>query len=307
MRPSISHYQVLGQIGNGVYGKVLKARHKYSGGIVALKQFITDSNETGIPAATIREITLLKQLHRNNHIVSLHEVLVDGMDIILVLEHCAYDLKQHLDKYGDTLSVERIQSYLYQILHGIAYCHSLRILHRDLKPQNILVVEHSETIKICDFGLSRSMEGTLVSSKAPSLTHEVVTLWYRPPEILLGQIDYGTPTDIWSIGCILGEMLNASKPLFRGDSEICQILHIFKILGTPNHDDPEQWPEIERECRDFQPTFPKWNPMPMDRVCPRRDFDGNGQDLLSKMLTMNPRQRITAKQAMRHCWLKKKR
>ena len=303
---SITNYQKLGQIGKGTYGNIFKARNKSTGRIVALKQFLTDSTSTGIPATTVREIALLKELHRNEHIVSIHEVLMDGLDIVVVMEHCTYDLKEHLNKYKNSpqgaLTVDRIKSYLFQILQGVAFCHSLRIIHRDLKPQNILVVEHSDTIKIGDFGLGRAVE--VPGAGESSLSHEVVTLWYRPPEILLGQTQYDTAIDIWSIGCILGEMLNASTPLFRGDSEICQIMHIFKILGTPNHLDPQQWPQIDSECKYFQGSFPKWTPMPMDRICPRPDFDGNGQDLMAKLLVMNPKKRITARQALRHCWFK---
>ena len=305
-RPSVTNYQIIERIGSGAYGNIFKARHKRTARFVALKHFKTESTDQGIPTRTVREIALLKHLHGHNRIVTLNEILIDKLSIVLVLEYCTYDLKKHLNKYKDSnhsLSIQRIKSYLFQILQGIAHCHSLQIIHRDLKPQNILFDELSDCIKIADFGLGRTVD---VSKGSPcSLTHEVVTLWYRSPEILLGQKDYDFSTDIWSIGCILGEMLNASKPLFRGDSEICQIMHIFKVLGTPNHHDPQQWPHIEEDCKDYQPTFPKWNPMPMNRVCPRSDFNENGQDLLAKTLMMNPRKRITARRALEHSWFKK--
>ena len=313
--PSLNNYQVLEYIDKGGFGTVCKARHVETGRIVAIKQFETYATGTGLPANTVREIALLKRLHENVHIVTLLEVLVDidGSNVKIVLEYCTQDLKKYLNyihkKAKMRLSIQAIKSYLTQILEGIAHCHSLRIIHRDLKPQNILLVEdpndrNRNKLQIADFGLSRTME---VSKGSPcSLTHEVNTLWYRSPEILLGQKQYDFSSDIWSIGCIFGEMLNASKPLFRGDSEICQIMHIFKVLGTPNHRDPQQWPQIEEDCKNYQSTFPKWNPMSMKKICPRSDFDENGQDLLARMLTMNPRKRITARQALRHCWLKKK-
>jgi len=303
MQQAFAKYQNLGQIGQGTYGKIFKAKHRRSGRIVALKQFRTDTTATGIPATTVREIALLKEVHRHPAIVGLVDVLWQDTDIMVVFEHCTCDLSRYLkalQRQKKSLSIGRVRRYLGQLLDGVAYCHSLRILHRDLKPQNLLIRRDSDELKIADFGLGRALN----SPGHCSLSHEVVTLWYRPPEILLGQKDYGTAADIWSVGCILGEMLNSATPLFRGDSEICQIMHIFKTLGTPNHDDSARWPLIEEHCQHFQRSFPKWKPMAMDRICPRRDFDRIGQDLMAKLLTLNPQQRISAKRALRHRWFR---
>merc|ERR1712042_358761 len=126
-------------------------------------------------------------------------------------------------------------SYLKQLLEGIAYCHKHRVLHRDLKPQNLLIDQHG-AIKLADFGLARAF-GVPVRV----YTHEVVTLWYRAPEVLLGAARYSTPVDLWSIGTIFAE-LATKKPLFHGDSEIDQLFRIFRTLGTPNND---VWPDVE--------------------------------------------------------------
>eukprot|EP01018_Ginkgo_biloba_P020448 Gb_39785 [translate_table: standard] len=141
-----------------------------------------------------------------------------------------------------------IVTFLYQILRGIAYCHSHRVLHRDLKPQNLLIDRQSNALKLADFGLARAF-----GIPVRTFTHEVVTLWYRAPEILLGSRHYSTPVDVWSVGCIFAEMVN-QRPLFPGDSEIDELFKIFRVLGTPNE---ETWPGVT-SLPDFKSAFPKW-------------------------------------------------
>ena len=140
-----------------------------------------------------------------------------------------------MDDNASELTPGRVQSYLKQLLLGIAYCHSHRVLHRDLKPQNLLIDRNNNALKLADFGLARAF-----GIPIRTYTHEVVTLWYRAPEILLGSKHYSTPVDVWSIGCIFSEMSN-QRPLFPGDSEIDQLYKIFQMLGTP---DEENWPEV---------------------------------------------------------------
>ncbi|SBT37324.1 protein kinase 5 [Plasmodium ovale wallikeri] len=161
------------------------------------------------------------------------------------------------------------KSFLLQLLNGIAYCHEHRVLHRDLKPQNLLINREGE-LKIADFGLARAF-----GIPVRKYTHEVVTLWYRAPDVLMGSKKYSTPIDIWSVGCIFAEMVNG-RPLFPGVSETDQLMRIFKILGTPNS---KNWPNL-------------------------KGLDDSGIDLLSKMLKLDPNQRITAKQALEHAYFK---
>jgi len=176
---------------------------------------------------------------------------------------------------------------------GIRYCHTRRILHRDLKPQNLLVSDEGGqlNLKIADFGLGRE-HGLPIAE----LTHEVVTLWYRPPEILLGKKRYSGSADIWGIGCIMAEI--ATKlPLFAGDSEIDQLFQIYRILGTPN---PKTWPGIE-ELPDYKPMAPIWRKQDLGSELQFK-LDSDGLDLLSKTLIYAPNQRITAKQMLLHRW-----
>jgi serine/threonine protein kinase len=157
---------------------------------------------------------------------------------------------------------------MFQLVKGIAYCHSHRVLHRDLKPQNLLI-DKKGALKLADFGLARAF-GLPVGV----ITHEVVTLWYRAPEILLGGRTYSTPVDIWSAGCILAEIVNRA-PLFPGDSEIDQIFRIFRVLGTP---DESVWKGIS-SLRDYKADFPQWSSKPLVNIVP--NLDVNGLDLLS--------------------------
>lgn len=158
---------------------------------------------------------------------------------------------------------------MHQLLQGISVCHSRRLLHRDLKPQNLLL-DQKGTLKIADFGLARAYAVPI-----RPYTHEVVTLWYRAPEILLGAIEYSTPIDIWSIGCIFVE-LASKNPLFTGDSEIDQLYRIFRVLGTPNE---TIWPGVT-SLKDYKSTFPNWGAQSLDKVVNGLNLDPAGMDLL---------------------------
>uniref|UniRef100_A0A914D0K7 cyclin-dependent kinase n=1 Tax=Acrobeloides nanus TaxID=290746 RepID=A0A914D0K7_9BILA len=174
---------------------------------------------------------------------------------------------------------------------ALAYCHTHRIIHRDLKPQNLLVTNNG-IIKLADFGLARTF-----SIPSRCYTHEVVTLWYRAPEVLLGARFYSTAIDIWSLACIFAELVRG-KPLFTGDSEIDQLFKIFRILGTPTSD---SWPGVEK-LPDYKASFPKWKTVNLRSQVVGMNEDG--LDLLKEMLVYTPMSRITAKNALSHRYLR---
>ncbi|EEA04861.1 cell division protein kinase 2, putative [Cryptosporidium muris RN66] len=281
-------YQKLEKVGEGTYGVVYKAQDT-QGRIVALKRIRLEAEDEGIPSTAIREISLLKELHHPN-IVRLCDVMHSERRLTLVFEFMEKDLKKILDANSHGLEPKLVQSYLYQLLRGAAHCHQHRILHRDLKPQNLLI-NNDGALKLADFGLARAF-----GIPVRSYTHEVVTLWYRAPDVLMGSKKYSTSVDIWSIGCIFAEMSNG-KPLFPGTSDEDQLLKIFSVLGTPN---PTIWPQVQELPLWKQRTFQTFEAKQWSSVVP--NLDSAGIDLLSKMLMFDPNKRITAQDAMQHTY-----
>lgn len=314
--PCPLQYERVGKIGEGTYGVVYKAKDNMTGRMLALKQIRLEQEEEGVPSTAIREISLLKDL-RHENVVSLVDVVHEDRKLHLVFEFLDLDLKKHMDSnpaaYRDPRLVKvrwqrcwRVRSWcrhviaspccrppllqklLYQMLRGIAFCHGHRILHRDLKPQNLLIERATNTLKLADFGLARAFGIPL-----RQYTHEVITLWYRAPEILLGGKQYSTPVDLWSIGCIFAEMVN-HRPLFPGDSEIDELYKIFQVLGTPTE---ESYPGVTN-LPDYMDAFPQWHRQDLTTVLP--SLPPAGIDLLSRLLEYMPSRRITAKAALEH-------
>ncbi|XP_076455859.1 cyclin-dependent kinase 2-like [Babylonia areolata] len=292
----MDNFEKVEKIGEGTYGVVYKAkdlsrprqttRGPLSYDLVALKKIRLDSESEGVPSTAIREISLLKELDHHN-VVKLLDVNHYDNKLYLVFEYLEKDLKKFMDSAPpEGIPKEIVQSFLYQLLSGLAYCHCHRVLHRDLKPQNLLI-DSKLNIKLADFGLAR-----VFGVPVRTYTHEVITLWYRAPEILLGCRYYSVPVDIWSLGCIFVEMLTR-RALFPGDSEIDQLFRIFRTLGTP---DEKIWPGVS-QLPDYKPTFPKWPMQTMDSFV---TLNRSGLDLLKRMLTYNPNRRISARSAMRH-------
>ncbi|KAF9097115.1 Cyclin-dependent kinase 3 [Mortierella sp. GBA35] len=283
-------YQKLEKIGEGTYGVVYKATHRATGRVVAMKKIRLENEDEGVPSTAIREISLLKEL-RHNHVVELLDIVHEESKLFLVFEFLELDLKKYMDTRPNTsntgLPMEQVKEYLFQLIQGVEFCHARRILHRDLKPQNLLIDENRR-LKLADFGLARAFGIPL-----RTYTHEVITLWYRAPEILMGSRHYSTAVDMWSVGCIFAEMIT-KKPLFPGDSEIDEMFKIFKILGTPNE---TVWPGVS-ELKDWNPEFPKWARKDLREQVP--GLNDEGLDLLEQMIDYNPARRISAKRALLH-------
>ncbi|XP_057223882.1 cyclin-dependent kinase 5 isoform X2 [Malurus melanocephalus] len=188
-------YEKLEKIGEGTYGTVFKAKNRETHEIVALKRVRLDDDDEGVPSSALREICLLKELKHKN-IVRLHDVLHSDKKLTLVFEFCDQDLKKYFDSCNGDLDPEIVKSFMYQLLKGLSFCHSRNVLHRDLKPQNLLINRNGE-LKLADFGLARAFGIPVRCYSA-----EVVTLWYRPPDVLFGAKLYSTSIDMWSAGCI---------------------------------------------------------------------------------------------------------
>jgi len=279
-------YQKIEKLGEGTYGTVYKARIRGQSKFVALKKIKVEAEDEGVPSTAIREISLLKELDHPT-IVKLLEVIHADAKLYLVFEFLEQDLKKYMDSQVQGIDKMLIKSYMYQLLKGIEFCHAHRVLHRDLKPQNLLI-DTQGNIKLADFGLARAF-----GIPVRAYTHEVVTLWYRAPEILLGSKQYACPVDIWSLGPIFAEMVTR-RPLFPGDSEIDELYRIFRLLGTPTED---TWPGVSA-LPDYKPTFPTWRGTPIEQSVP--GLEPYGVDLLSDMMKYEPAKRITAKTALHH-------
>ncbi|CAM1328222.1 CDK6 (predicted) [Pycnogonum litorale] len=293
------NYEEVDVIGTGAYGTVYKARDLANEGqFVALKKLRVPLTDDGVPMSTLREISLLKNLESFEHpnIVRLFDIChgrrleqEQQLILFLVFEHVEQDLAQYLARCPSPgLGPDRIKDILFQLLSGVDFLHSNRVVHRDLKPQNILVTNQGQ-VKLADFGLARIYDSQIV------LTSVVVTLWYRSPEVLL-QATYDTSVDIWSCGCIFAELFRRS-PLFDGHSEVDQLVKIFEILGTPQE---HQWPEnVSLPWTSFQ----YHQSIPIERKVP--EICTLGKNLLEKMLVFDPSRRISASDALSHDYFRK--
>jgi serine/threonine protein kinase len=272
-------------IGEGAYGVVYKGINTETGEQVAIKKIRLHecSTSEGVPRAVVREVGLLKELSESPFIVSLLSVIGYRGRLLLVFEFLSYDLKTYMDERTDPKTGLRLpeisaRSLSSQLLSGVKHCHARRVIHRDLKPHNILVSTDGR-VKIADFGLAR-----LTSLPNRPYTREVVTLWYRSPEILLGCLEYGMSVDCWSCGCVIGEIVTG-RPLFTGQSEIDQIIKIMRVMGTP---DDGVWEGVEKMPY-WQDRFPKFAKLDIEKT---NGLGGRPKEVVEGLLRMNPRKRL---------------
>ena len=289
---SANRYKRLNHISQGTFGVVYRAEDLSTGEIVALKKFKLDANAVnryGFPVTALREIALLVKLSHPN-ILDCREVVTDDEDqIYVVMEYVDHDLKDVLTEMKHTFVASEVKCLMHQLLTAVAYLHDNWVVHRDLKTSNLLYSNRGG-LKVADFGSSRHYADPL-----ETMTPGHCTLWYRAPELLLGAPSYGTPMDIWSIGCIFAEFL-CKQPLLPGTSEINQLDLIFALLGTPRDEDWPGWRKMRgTEVISFTPqTGNLRQRLPFLTPCER--------DLLERMFTFNPDRRITAAEALQHAY-----
>uniref|UniRef100_A0A8C1YXD4 cyclin-dependent kinase n=1 Tax=Cyprinus carpio TaxID=7962 RepID=A0A8C1YXD4_CYPCA len=287
---SVEEFQCLNRIEEGTYGVVYRAKDKKTDEIVALKRLKMEKEKEGFPITSLREInTILKAQHPN--IVTVREIVVgSNMDkIYIVMNYVEHDLKSLMETMKQPFLPGEVKTLMIQLLRGVRHLHDNWILHRDLKTSNLLL-SHKGILKIGDFGLAREY-----GSPLKPYTPVVVTLWYRSPDLLLGAKEYSTAVDMWSVGCIFGELLT-QKPLFPGKSEIDQINKVFKDLGSPSE---KIWPGYSELPAVKKMTFTEY---PYNNL--RKRFGAllsdQGFDLMNKFLTYCPAKRISADEALKH-------
>ncbi|XP_034828350.1 cyclin-dependent kinase 2 [Maniola hyperantus] len=285
----MENYSRVEKIGEGTYGVVYKARDKLTGKDIALKKIKLENEPEGVPSTALREISVLRDL-KHPAVVQLLDIVLADTKLFLVFEFLHMDLKKLMELTKGPLKLDVVKSYLQQLLEGVAYCHAHRVLHRDLKPQNLLVDTEGH-IKLADFGLARAF-----GIPVRAYTHEVVTLWYRAPEILLGTKFYSTAVDVWSLACIYAEMVSG-KTLFPGDSEIDQLFRVFRALGTPGDD---VWPGA-RLLPDYRAAFPRWPKREARTLLPTTARASvHACTLFEAMLRYEPSERVSARAALQH-------
>ncbi|VVC45087.1 Protein kinase domain,Protein kinase-like domain,Protein kinase, ATP binding site,Serine/threonine- [Cinara cedri] len=296
-------YTKIAKIGQGTFGEVYKAIKKLTQPVehVAMKKILMENEKDGFPITALREIKLLKKIEHKN-VVNLLLISTNNLDsrkisrteFHLIFEFCEHDLAGLLANTNLKFNLAEIKDVIQQLLNGLYFIHLNKILHRDIKSANLLITKNG-VLKIADFGLARAFSDVIVK-RNHKYTNRVVTLWYRPPELLLGANIYGPPIDLWGVGCIMAEMWTRC-PILRGNSEQSQLLAITELCGSITVD---IWPKVTDLNLFNTMELPIGQKRKVKECLKPYVEDPNCLDLLDKLLTLDPDQRIDAHGALDH-------
>jgi len=298
-RGSIEDYDIREQVGEGTYGHVFKAIHKPTRKFVALKRVLDLQEDDGVPYTSIREMKYLKQLQNVNHVVKLLDTFFtkEG-ELYLVFEWMEHDLSALISSLRNPLPLKTVKCYLRQILEGLYDIHSCQLMHRDIKAANLLLNNKGQ-IFIADFGLMTSTTRSVFSNN-------VITRWFKPPELLMGATNYGPEVDMWGVGCVLFELLTG-KALFPGRDDHHQLELILTMCGTEAiHNAKSNPPDTLRNLAslpDFEKVlkdYPKSTPSRLRDAIRQYANHPEVLDLLQRLLCLTPHERITAHDALDH-------
>uniref|UniRef100_A0A3B3QD46 Cyclin-dependent kinase 9 (CDC2-related kinase) n=1 Tax=Paramormyrops kingsleyae TaxID=1676925 RepID=A0A3B3QD46_9TELE len=328
-----SKYEKLAKIGQGTFGEVFKAKHRQTGKKVALKKVLMENEKEGFPITALREIKILQLLKHENVVnlieicrtkgesahclakmcclrVSLSPVPSHGRcspappatqfnrykgSIYLVFDFCEHDLAGLLSNANVKFTLAEIKKVMQMLLNGLYYIHRNKILHRDMKAANVLITRDG-VLKLADFGLARAFS-LAKNSQGNRYTNRVVTLWYRPPELLLGERDYGPPIDLWGGGCIMAEMWTRS-PIMQGNTEQHQLTLISQLCGSIT---AEVWPSVDKKYELYQKMeLPKGQKRKVKERLKAYVKDPYALDLIDKLLVLDPAQRTDSDDALNH-------
>ncbi|KAL7267220.1 serine/threonine protein kinase, CMGC, CDC2/CDK subfamily [Rhizina undulata] len=305
---NIRNYEFLGKLGEGTFGEVHKARNVASGKLFAMKKILMPGfKEEGFPITALREIKILKMLSHKN-VVQLVEMAIERKKdrgtisrgtVYMVTPYMDHDLAGLLENPDVVFTEPQIKCYMLQLLEGTKYLHENHILHRDMKAANLLI-DNRGILQIADFGLARKFEEPVpVAGGGGGIakrvyTNCVVTRWYRPPELLLGERKYTSAIDLWGVGCVFAEMYHG-KPILQGNSDMDQIVKIFQLCGSPNEKNMPEWDRLPG-CDGVSHFGPY-----------HRTLEGQfskmgsaGVSLLPEFLKLDPKKRINAIDALKH-------